>query len=202
MIHTVVTNEIDERAALFALGALSQHEARSFEDHLREGCETCRDALREFESIVGNLHWAAPRAVPGSETRSRLMERVSDLERDNGRPKPANPQVDLPEFLTIRAEEGGWECAGDGVQVKRLFVDEARSTVTSLFKLAPGARCEGHRHAGSEECYVLEGDFRVNDEVLGPGDYHCAMPGSVDETLSTVAGATILIVGPMENLPI
>jgi anti-sigma factor ChrR (cupin superfamily) len=66
--------------------------------------------------------------------------------------------------------------------------------VTSLYKLLPGAHVPMHTHAGVEQCLVIEGDFHVNDEVLGPGDFTCAMTGSIHETVFTRGGTTLLIV--------
>jgi len=98
------------------------------------------------------------------------------------------------QFVSLRANEGEWIEACEGMLVKRLFVDEAKGTVTSLYKLLPGTHAATHRHSGVEERMVLEGDFHVNGEVFGPGDYRSSMPGTTDESPFTLGGTLLLIV--------
>jgi anti-sigma factor ChrR (cupin superfamily) len=72
-----------ERAALYALGALSQHEARAFEEHLSEGCSSCAADLRDFERIVEGLAFGAPPAAPPTGAREKLLARVSAGAKEN-----------------------------------------------------------------------------------------------------------------------
>ena len=68
---------------------------------------------------------------------------------------------------TLRSGEGAWKATGfEGIQVRRLFVDRERETVSMLVKMAAGARYPRHRHAAVEECYVIEGDLHVTGTVL------------------------------------
>jgi anti-sigma factor ChrR (cupin superfamily) len=190
MNHTV-NEEIEGLAPLYALGALTQHDARAFEEHLAEGCAACRDELEDFEAVVGLLGVGALEAEPSESVRENLLDSlVKDDQRGSESSAPQVPS------LTIRAGEGEWQEAFQGVYLKNLFVDEARGTVTTLFRMDPGAQLPRHLHHGVEECFVLEGDVRAGDQMLGPGDYHCAMPETIHERLSTVNGAMFLIVGP------
>jgi anti-sigma-K factor RskA len=75
--HKVGTDEVRENAALYALGALSQLEARGFEVHLREGCEVCESELLQFEEVVGVLGLDAPEVGPPAALRSRLLSRIA-----------------------------------------------------------------------------------------------------------------------------
>ena len=100
----------------------------------------------------------------------------------------------LKGFFSMRANEGEWRELSEGLLEKQLFVDQRKGTVTTLIKLLPGVKLPDHRHLGVEECLVLEGDFHVNDEVFGPGDYRCAMTDSIDQTPYSVNGALLLIV--------
>jgi len=193
MKHTAVGDEIGERASLYALGALSQLEARAFEEHLAEGCEACEDELRSFEEVTGVLALAAPAVAPPAGAREKLAERLAQ----NGsaqKSKKTFAAAGLQQFLTVREDEGTWEKMFEGIFVKRLFVDKRRSTVTSLYKFAPGAQIPPHPHGGVEECYILEGDLEANGEVFGPGDYTCAPAGSFHPSVSTQGGAMVLII--------
>lgn len=183
--------ENDERAALYTLGALSIDETREFETHIERGCEECSESLKSFQIVVERLALGASPEQPPARARSRLL---AEIEREASTNRP-----DLfGESLTVRFDTGEWKEISSGAFVKRLFVDKTRKTVTSLYRLMPGASLPAHRHLGVEECLVLEGDYHLNDEVLGPGDYHCALPGSIDRKLTTVGGTMFLIVGPQK----
>jgi quercetin dioxygenase-like cupin family protein len=72
-------------------------------------------------------------------------------------------------FELRRKDDGGWQStAAAGVEVRPLHVDPERKYVTMLVKMAPGSSYPGHAHAGLEECFVLDGDLRVGEEVLHP----------------------------------
>jgi anti-sigma factor ChrR (cupin superfamily) len=194
MNHTI-NEEIEGLAPLYALGVLTQHEARAFEEHLAEGCLTCREELKDFEAVTGLLGASAPEVEPPASVREKLLESVSK-EKRAAETIFISEEDDSHQSLTVRAGEGEWQEAFQGVYLKNLFVDESRGTMTTLFKMDPGAQLPRHRHHGVEECYVLEGDVRAGEMMLGPGDYHCAMAESVHDRLSTVNGALFLIVGP------
>ncbi|HEY0546958.1 MAG TPA: cupin domain-containing protein [Pyrinomonadaceae bacterium] len=195
MNHSWLEEETAERASLYALGAMSQHEARSFEEHLAEGCETCSTELSEFEAVMTKLALAAPEAAPRAEAREKLLSRLS-AEEEQTPPAPASAQHDDSHPLIVRADEGRWHKMCAGVIFKQLFKDATRQTVTSLVKLEPGAYIPMHRHRGIEECYVIEGDVFANNEALKAGDYTCAMEGSIHHPISTLNGALLLIVAP------
>ncbi len=74
------------------------------------------------------------------------------------------------------------------------FQDERRRTVTSLIIMEAGASISAHKHQGVEECHVLEGDFHLNGQALGAGDYHCAQAGSDHRDLYTKDGALLLVI--------
>jgi anti-sigma factor ChrR (cupin superfamily) len=187
--------EIEGEAALYALGALPQDEARAFETHLAGGCELCNANLEAFQTVVGKLVFGALEEHPPPRARARLFAELAE-EMAVNRPDTGPPPGPFGQSLTVRLDAGEWKEISGGAFVKRLFVDKTKNTVTSLYKLLPGAHLPAHRHTGIEECIVLEGDYHVNDEVLGPGDYHCALPGSIDLTLYTVGGTMFLIVAP------
>jgi len=71
---------------LYALGALSQHEARAFEVHLREGCPVCQAEISQYESVTGELGLAAPAVPPPAYLRELLVAR---LEREAAPPATA-----------------------------------------------------------------------------------------------------------------
>jgi anti-sigma factor ChrR (cupin superfamily) len=181
-------DQIAEQASLYVLGALNQTEARAFEEHLETGCEACEAELRPLQSVVTALGMAASGIEPPASAREELLSRIAEASLT-----PA-PEPELNPFFTLRANEGEWRELSTGVQIKQLFVDDKKGTVTSLFKFAPGAHAPFHKHGGVEQCLILEGDFRFNDDIYGPGDFTCAMPGSIHDDAYSERGALLLIV--------
>ncbi|MEN3332178.1 MAG: hypothetical protein V7641_1543 [Blastocatellia bacterium] len=76
MKHDVATEDGQETAALYALGALSQHEARAFEIHLRQGCDVCQRELNEFTGVVDALSAGASEVAPPTYLRDLLNARI------------------------------------------------------------------------------------------------------------------------------
>jgi anti-sigma-K factor RskA len=98
MNHETPNNEVRERAALYSLGALSQTEARAFEDHLATGCSPCADELAAFERTVGELGVAGPPIEPPDYLRDILLSRV---DREQSAPAPV---ISFPESRVPRSE--------------------------------------------------------------------------------------------------
>src|ERR1051325_9460730 len=88
--HDVPTEESQESAALYALGALSQHEARAFEIHLRQGCEVCQRELDEFTGVVDALNATTVEATPPGYLRDLLNARI---EKEAGFTLTADPRI-------------------------------------------------------------------------------------------------------------
>lgn len=82
MKHERPTGEIQETAALYALGSLSQHDARAFENHLKEGCGVCSAELRRFEGVVGFLGLTASDAEPPAYLRELFAAHVEHCARE------------------------------------------------------------------------------------------------------------------------
>jgi anti-sigma factor ChrR (cupin superfamily) len=93
-----------------------------------------------------------------------------------------------------RAEDAGWEdTAVPGVRLRVLSTDPAADRFTALIRMAPGTAYPAHRHAGPEECFVLEGDLRHESQVMRAGDYEWLPGGSDHGAQTTVDGCLLLI---------
>lgn len=196
MRHTTNEDEVKELAALHALGALTPHEAHAFESHLIEGCEECEAEAQAFAEVVAQLGFEAIELEPPAGTREQLLQRLA------AESQPQQPPSTLPsnvpsQFLIVRANEGEWREVAPGAFFKQLFADRQRETVTWMVKMEPGSRLPKHHHPGVEESIVLSGDCWVNGELFNPGDYRCALLGSVDEEVSTLGGTMLLLITPM-----
>ncbi|MEW6130004.1 MAG: cupin domain-containing protein [Acidobacteriota bacterium] len=208
-----VDEELELKAALHALGTMTQNEAKAYEEAVSQLAseETAGiDSLAEFDSVVHLLGFAAEEAEPSPVVWDKLSAmmteepKVSETLADEPISNMlANSEVALdeikhaaasPALLTIRKDEGEWLTVSEGVFVKPIFQNPDRGTSTYLIKMSPGTNIERHRHSGFEECMMIEGDFHVDGKVLGPGDYHCASPGSIHDRPYTETGTLFLVV--------
>jgi anti-sigma-K factor RskA len=88
--HERATEEIRELAALYALGSLTQHEARSFEAHMREGCTVCEAELHRFAHTIAGMGFAAEEVPAPDYIRDLLLARI-DREPRLKEPATAGP---------------------------------------------------------------------------------------------------------------
>lgn len=176
MIHLEPTDDVVETASLYVLNALPADERATFESHLAEGCRICEHEVARLTAVAGELGQAAPARAPRPTVRERLLARL------------ANP------WTLVRADEGGWERDPLGFMVRRLHRDPADGRVTSLVRMPLGGRYPRHRHASTEELYLLEGDFTVEGERLRPGDYCAAAPETIHGDTTSEGGCTFIVV--------
>jgi anti-sigma factor ChrR (cupin superfamily) len=197
MNHELPEIELQERAFLSAIGALSAEEQLAFEQHLNEGCDVCAAELRMQQEVCAHLTLAAAVVEPSPTVKDKLLRRIASEKQANNQ-KQAETNDDATKFFTLHVEDVAWQMLSEGVYVKQLYVDRKKRIVTSLYKMEPGAKVPTHVHADTEECFVIEGDFYVNDLKLGPGDYHRAEAGSVHRKLRTETGNLLLIIAPQD----
>ena len=76
MSHDKPTEEIREIAALFSLGALTQHEAASFEAHIRKGCPVCEAEYYKFKHITAEIGLAVNEANAPDYIRELILARI------------------------------------------------------------------------------------------------------------------------------
>src|SRR5262245_33308973 len=98
-----ILEDKQEQAALYALGALSQHEARAFENRLRDGDNEAQKELESFEKVVEALGFNAEPVQPPAYIFDVLTSR---LQRKGHQPvsstvpkpesKPATPASSIP----------------------------------------------------------------------------------------------------------
>jgi anti-sigma factor ChrR (cupin superfamily) len=193
--------ELELKATLHALGTLTQNEAQAFED--RRGRVNGESQPESFDDVVELLGLAATDAPPSAAVWEKLSQLIAaephcaeaiSPETLTPAPPEETPQATSPALITIRKEEGEWVEFSEGIFIKPMFQNQQQGTSTYMVKMVPGARFELHRHHGAEECMMIEGDFHVDGKVLGPGDYHCALPGSIHERPYTVGGNLFLVV--------
>ncbi|NLT66207.1 MAG: anti-sigma factor [Acidobacteria bacterium] len=86
MRHERATEELRETASLYALGALTQHEACSLEIHMKEGCSTCEAEVRRFRRAAVTIGFAVDEIAPPDYIHDLLSARI---ERETQNPAPS-----------------------------------------------------------------------------------------------------------------
>lgn len=190
-----------ELAALHAAGAMPEAEREAFEAHLRT-CPRCRAEVEQYAGAVAHLFSSLDSLPVSPSVQEKLMERVSPATDTSDvqvwRRWTGDQQSD-PLFVQ-RGADARWEpTAIDGIEIRRLFMDTPRNQMTMLVRMAAGTAYPRHIHDGPEECLVLEGELRVGDDLLRPGDYQRAAPGSKHAVQSTDTGCLLLIVSSLSD---
>jgi len=169
---------------LYALQTLAPNEASAFEVHLSE-CADCRKEYEAIKPIVASfVSWPTDVLRPGRSLWKELSRRIAE---ETGGPV----LLEKTEQSTINPE---WEEAAPGLSVKILATEFDRDRVSMLVRLAPGTDYPAHRHAGSEELYLLAGELIIDEKTLYPGDYYRAEAGTIDHRVWSETGCTCLLI--------
>lgn len=93
MKHERATEELREVAALFALGSLTQQEARSFETHIRDGCPVCDAERRKYEYAASAIGFSVEEVAPPVYIRDVLAARIEREPQAGFAQAPADPKA-------------------------------------------------------------------------------------------------------------
>lgn len=182
------------QAALYALGALPQHEKRAFESALAADTSLAAE-VQAFDAVAASLALDTMAAQPPAGLRAKLLARLTTLEQEPQQ-KAAQPAKPDPDIVSVRLAEGEWHALAPRVSCKVLNTDSQTGLITSLIKLEPGGCLPRHRHLGIEQTLVMEGDCRVNGEVFYPGDFRLRPADTEDTEVTTEQGTIILLIAP------
>jgi anti-sigma factor ChrR (cupin superfamily) len=173
--------EIEEQAALFALGALEPEDAKRYRARLASGCPLCVSEVQECESVLVGLTLSATPVSPPPHLRSRLLERIGEGAKAG---HPANAQGRV-----VRAQEAPWKPSPfPGVDMR--FLHERK---TMLVRMAPNTTIPAHPHSAAEQCLVLEGSITSDGLTVHAGDFIYMPAGSSHDDLRSESGALFLI---------
>jgi len=77
MKHTQLTDDLQERASLYAAGAMTDSEQQEFARHLEDDqCAVCRSEVKELQSAISLLAFNLPKGSPSPVVKERLMEQA------------------------------------------------------------------------------------------------------------------------------
>ena len=107
MKHRQVTEELQERAILYAAGVLDENERREYARHLNEdNCEVCRSEVLESEAAAQSLLMSLPVQTPSESVKKRLLAQAEALSD-----RPAPGQERKGSFFAV----AGWLAAAASV---------------------------------------------------------------------------------------
>jgi len=180
-------DDLENEAALYALGVLDPQSASRFEELLSHDAAAVA-ALAPYNSAAALVAESLDPVTPPPQIKQRLFERI------------ASAAAHQPGLGSVRSDEGKWKQAGvPGVTYKKLYFDQPSGLVTRLVRMEPGTVYPAHRHSRTEQCLVLEGDLIHDDHVYHPGDFTWAQAGSIDPSLRTEKGNLLLIISGVEK---
>ncbi|MCC3443894.1 MAG: cupin domain-containing protein, partial [Microcoleus sp. PH2017_03_ELD_O_A] len=149
--------------------------------------------LAAFETAISAIAYTAPAVPVAPDLKNRLFQRLAEL------PMVTPPAENNPPSLIVRSQNVKWRpYSVPGISIGKLYLDKKKREITCLMRLEPGVTFPLHRHADSEEVFVLEGDLTVEGEVCYQGDYIRSVPGSIHSPV-TEGGCLLLIKSSTNN---
>ena len=77
MKHTELTDDLQERASLYAAGAMTDSERLEYVRHLEEDqCAVCQAEVKGLQSAISLLAFSVPSSSPSSTVKVRLIEQA------------------------------------------------------------------------------------------------------------------------------
>lgn len=188
----MITEQQEEQASLYVLGALCGGELAAFEHELQANAELAA-LVRDLGATADQIGRAVPQVSPPAGLKARIMQSLGEPAKKS----PAEAPGKLPTGLAFAraADEAGWKALPiPGAFIKLLSLEPSRGYAVLLGKLGPGVRYPAHINAGPEDFLILTGDLHVSGQRLGPGDFHHADAGSQHEENFSVEGCTLMAV--------
>ena len=172
-------DEVEEQAALFAIGALPPEEAMLFKQRVAAGCPLCQAELRECGQAVTALQLSVSEVAPPPDLRGRLLQRI----------EASASKSQMGPGIVVRPGDTEWKPAPvPGIDVRFLL-----GRKTMLIRMAPKTSYPKHEHSTAEQCLVLEGSVSSAGVTAYAGDFTYMPAGSTHEPLYTEDGCLLLI---------
>jgi len=189
----MISEQQQELASLYALGALSPPERQAFEAVLSGDPELLALA-RSLQSAITVATVATVGVSVPPDLKDKVMRRIDEVEAARTA-RPASPISRLGLNFTFGASQSGWkQLPIPGASIKLLSLERDCGYAVLMGKLEPGARYPAHLNAGPEDFYILTGDLVIGDRKLVAGDFHHADAGSQHDENYSVEGCTLIAV--------
>jgi len=174
----------------YQLGLMTPDEEVAFEHAAVKSIEHKEEMLEAGEgltSLYENLSQDMP--SPRKELKTKILEKITGT-------SSKETQYDSEAFV-LHATDAKWVSTNiPGIEFKILYVDEDGRTML-IARLAPGAVLPSHKRLGTEECYVLSGDFWADGKKLGAGDFIAGRKGEEPDPVYSEGGCELLLKLPI-----
>lgn len=186
----------DGNAELYALGALLPREIEEFEESLQNGTASRDDVDEHLQTVVALAEQlASVMPAPRRAVKDAIMAAIAPEDTS----AQTHAAAEGREQIFVMQSDGQWQEVMPGIHFKSLWNDTETGQFTFLARLEPGAHYPSHRHAGVEECLVIEGDLRMNDHVLLAGEYTVAFADNVHHETRSEGGCLLMLRSPMND---
>jgi anti-sigma factor ChrR (cupin superfamily) len=190
----MITEQQQEQASLYALGALPDAQQAAFERELRDNAEL-RQLVHELQRTTDLLALSSPAQPLPPNLRDKVLQRIAAAgPGEQAAKKTLPPMIPSLSFLDAPASRDWKPLPIPGTYIKLLSLEKERGYAVLMGKLDPGARYPAHVNAGPEDFYILTGDLHIGNRRLGAGDFHHADGGSQHEENYSVGGCTLIAV--------
>ena len=136
----------------------------------------------------------------GDEVLARLAGLVSPAEPMRSQLTAIESEIDAEDLSkrrskteTLRAEEGTWQKLSGKVWRKVLYKSPTGGNSIYLLRCLPGAIIPPHPHLSDEHVLVLEGEFKMRNEVVKAGDSQFSPRGTMHAMLRSPTGCLVLV---------
>ena len=187
----MTTEQQQEQASLYALGALPEAEARAFEAVMRGDVELAA-LVRSLQDTADLVALNQPVVKPPAGLRDKVLRRIDEITAAK-KPTPLVALAGL-NFIEAAASKDWKPLPLPGTYLKLLSLEKERGYAVLLGKLDAGARYPAHTNAGPEDFFILTGDLGIGERKLVAGDFHHADGGSQHAENFSVGGCTLLAV--------
>ncbi len=170
----------------YQLGFMTPDEEVAFEhalaksSDLREELEKTGDGLT---SLYENLAYDMP--LPRKELKANIISKIAEI-------SPMRSMQDADAFILHGSDMKWTETNIPGIKFKILYKDENDRTML-IARFAPGAILPSHKRLGTEECYVLSGDFWADGQKLVAGDFIAGLAGEEPDPVYSEGGCELLL---------
>lgn len=179
-------SDVEEAAALYLAGALTDAECEAFESLIEKRDDAASRAMQLLIPQAEALLSAIKPVPPSTRVRDAVMSMAQ--------------KETLNRAYVQRAAAALWKPLGvPGVSYRMLFVDRDRGTQTFMLRLEPGARIPFHDHGDAEECTILEGELTTLGTTLHSGDFFRAPQGSGHAESYSRTGCLLLVTSGIDE---
>ncbi|MBC8097175.1 MAG: cupin domain-containing protein [Akkermansiaceae bacterium] len=191
----MISEQQQEQASLYVLGALTAGERTDFEAALRGNAELHALVL-DLEKITAELATEVPEVGLPPGLKDKVLQRIDAAEKSRATPAltPSAAALAGLHFHSGDNSQGWKQLPIPGAWIKLLSLERERGYAVLMGKLEPGVRYPAHQNVGPEDFYILTGDLHIGDLKLNAGDFHHAEGGSMHPENHSVAGCTLLAV--------